>query len=272
MKITELEGPFGVEISNIDVRKITQDQLQQLQQEQNKHGVIFIRDQNLSCEEHIDFANQWGEIVVNRFFEPVPDYPQIAQVRKEPKHNRVIGEDWHTDHSYDQEPARGSILYAREVPSQGGGTLFANTYLAYEALSDGLKETLSSLKALHSSRHTFGYDAYDENEERFQNPDQALQDSIHPVVITHPESGRKSLYVNPDFTVQIVGWTQQESEPLLQYLYQHVQKPEFVNRFNWREGSIAFWDNRATWHRAENDYPTERRLMHRITLKGGPLH
>ncbi|MEM7193640.1 MAG: TauD/TfdA family dioxygenase [Pseudomonadota bacterium] len=271
MKITPLNAPFGVEFSDFDVREMTDEDMAIVQTEQNKHGVIFFRDQNLTPDEHIRFAKRWGEIVINRFFERVPGYEEIAQVRKEPQHERVVGEDWHTDHSYDEAPARGSILYAREVPSSGGDTLFANMYLAYEALSDGLKDTLAGLKAWHSSRHVFSKEAIDatrSNEDRFQNHGQAVQDSLHPVVITHPLSGRKSLYVNPDFTRQFDGWTLEESRPLLEYLYNHVQQDQFIARFKWRTDSIAFWDNRATWHQAQNDYPNQRRLMHRITLEG----
>lgn len=274
MKMHRSEHVFGVEFDDVDVTQITDEELDLARQAQKDHGVVFFRDQELTCEQHIEFANRWGDIVINRFFERVEGYPSIAQVRKEPKHKTVVGEKWHTDHSYDEIPAKGSILYAKQVPKQGGDTLFASMYLAYDALSDGLKTALSNLKALHSSRRTFGKKAVkadDPNEDRFQNSNLAIQDSVHPVIITHPESGKKALYVNPNFTVKFEGWTEQESAPLLNYLYQHAIRPEFVMRFKWRKGSIAFWDNRATWHQAQNDYPTETRLMHRITIEGAPL-
>jgi taurine dioxygenase len=168
----------------------------------------------------------------------------------------------------------GSILLAREAPDHGGDTMFASMYLAYEALSDGLKRTLEGLRAVHSSRHVFGDKApYHQNDlkGRLANSELAMQDAVHPVVIRHPDTGRKALYVNRNFTVQFEGWTVEESQPLLQYLYQHGTRPEFTCRFRWREGSIAFWDNRATWHHAINDYHGQRRLMHRITVEGAKL-
>jgi taurine dioxygenase len=168
-----------------------------------RYGVIFFRDQDLSPEQHIAFAKRWGEIEINRFFRPVEGYPMIAEVRKEPEQKQNIGSTWHTDHSYDQAPAMGSILYAREVPEVGGDTLFANMCLAYETFSEGLKETLAGLRAWHSSRHVFGHggSARDlQRDARIGNPELATQDALHPVVIRHPTTGRKALYVNASFT------------------------------------------------------------------------
>jgi taurine dioxygenase len=240
-----------------------------------RFGVLFFRDQTLTPEQHVAFAEQVGRIDVNRFFENVEGYPMIAQVRKEPEQKSNIGSGWHTDHSYDLAPALGSILYAREVPAIGGDTVFASMYAAYDALSDGLKRTLDGLDALHSSVHVFGEGrtrAWGDLQGRLRNTGSATQEAVHPVVITHPISGRKALYVNPDFTVRIDGWTDAESRGLLSCLYEHASKPEFQYRFQWRQGSIAFWDNRATWHYALNDYPGSRRLMHRITVAGVELH
>jgi taurine dioxygenase len=239
-----------------------------------RHGVVFFRDQKLTPEQHVAFAQRFGTINVNRFFKAVDGYPMVAEVRKEPDQVGNIGGGWHTDHSYDQVPAMGSILYAREVPETGGDTLFASMYAAYDALSDGLKETLERLRAVHSSRHVFGVEAYagrGDLKGRYLNPEAATQDAVHPVVVRHPGSGRKALYVNAAFTVRILGWTDEESRPLLQYLYQHAARPEFTYRFQWREGSLAFWDNRCTWHYALNDYHGHRRLMHRITVEGVAL-
>jgi taurine dioxygenase len=239
-----------------------------------QHGVVFFRDQKLTPEQHAAFAQRFGAINVNRFFKTVDGYPMIAEVRKEPDQVGNIGGGWHTDHSYDQVPAMGSILYAREVPETGGDTLFASMYAAYDALSDGLKQTLERLQAVHSSRHVFGVEAYagrGDLKGRYLNPEAATQDAVHPVVVRHPGSGRKALYVNSAFTVRFVGWTDEESRPLLQHLYQHAARPEFTYRFQWRAGSLAFWDNRCTWHYALNDYHGHRRLMHRITVEGVAL-
>lgn len=272
MKIIPCDGPFGVEIHDLDLTLVTDDELEACNEAQREHGVIFFRNQTMDCEDHIALAKRFGEIIINRFFETVQDFPQIALVRKEPDHSTVVGEDWHTDHSYDQEPARGSILYAREVPDSGGDTQFVNMHQAYESLSKGLKKCLGNLNAVHSSRHVFGMASVAGKDGRFQNSGKAVQDSVHPIVITHPESGKKVLYINPDFTTHIEGWSAEESGPLLNYLYQHAVQEENILQFRWRPDTIAFWDNRATWHRALNNYPGQRRVMHRITLAGCALH
>jgi taurine dioxygenase len=267
-------GAVGAEILGIDLsRGLDDSAVDELRTAFNKYGVIFFRDQTISPEQHIAFAERFGTININRFFRAAPGYPQIAEVRKEPNQKTNIGGGWHTDHSYDQIPALGSILLAREVPQRGGDTLFASMSLAYDALSDGLKGTLEQLRALHSSRHVFGAASQyvKDSGDRLGNTDKATQDACHPVIIRHPETGRKTLYVNPAFTLRFEGWTVEESKPLLDFLYAHASRPEFQTRFVWREDSIAFWDNRATWHFAVNDYHDERRLMHRITLEGVPL-
>lgn len=267
-------GALGAEILGVDLAKpLSQAETDEIRGALNEYGVIFFRDQKITPEQHVAFAGRFAPINVNRFFKAMPGHPQIAEVRKEPEQKRNIGGGWHTDHSYDQIPALGSILLAREVPPRGGDTMFASMNLAYEALSDGLKQTLEGLRAVHSSRHVFGAEAAYAKDTvgRIGNAELATQDAVHPVVIRHPETGRKTLYVNPGFTTHFEGWTAQESEPLLDYLYAHASRPEFQTRFQWREGSIAFWDNRATWHFAINDYQGERRLMHRITLDGVPI-
>ena len=241
-----------------------------------EHGVLFFRDQNISPEAHMTFAEKFAPINVNRFIAHVDGYPKITQVLKEPDQKKNIGGGWHTDHTYDTEPAMGSILLARETPKHGGDTIYANTCRAYETLSDSFRKTLDGLKATHSSRHVFGPQARyvqkgEDTAGRLGNNEAATQDSVHPLVITHPISGKKSIYVNPGFTTGIEGWNDAEAEPFLKILYDHIAKPEHTYRFQWAPGSIAFWDNRATWHYAVNDYHGERRLMHRITIEGEAL-
>ena len=275
ISIDPLSTALGAEIGGVDLRApLPEPALAELCHAFGEYGVIFFRDQSLTPEQHLTFARRFGGIDVNRFFTTVPGYPEIAEVRKEPEQRRNIGNGWHTDHSYDLTPAMGSMLYAREVPTTGGDTLFASMYAAYDALSDGLKATLEGLSALHSSRHVFGAEADARRGDltgRIGNPELATQDAIHPVVIRHPETGGKALYVNPGFTLRFDGWTDEESRPLLDYLYRHAVRPEFTIRFHWREGSLAFWDNRSTWHFAVNDYHGERRLLHRVTIAGVPL-
>ncbi len=268
---------LGAEIGGVDIAAGVDDaQFAELRRAFAEYGVIFLRDQQITPQQHIEFARRWGEINVNRFFRAVDDYPLIAEVRKEAHQKANIGSSWHTDHSYDQIPAMGSLLYAREVPEVGGDTLFASMYAAYDALSDGFKALLSTLRALHSSRHAFGEGAYigadlDDVGGRLGNTEAATQDAIHPVIIRHPLSGRPALYVNGDFTLRFDGWSEAESRPLLDYLYAHASRAEFTCRFRWRAGSMAIWDNRATHHCALNDYQGLRRLMHRITIEGVPL-
>jgi taurine dioxygenase len=264
----------GAEVLGVDLSQpLTEGETAELRGALDDYGVIFFRDQDITPEQHVAFAERFASINVNRFFKAVDGHPQIAEVRKEPEQKTNIGGGWHTDHSYDQVPALGSILLAREVPPMGGDTMFANMHHAYEALSDGLKQTLEGLRAVHSSRHVFSATAQYARDVagRIGNSELATQDAVHPVVIRHPETDRKTLYVNRGFTLRFEGWTEAESKPLLDYLYAHAAQPQFHMRFQWRKGSIAFWDNRATWHFAINDYHGERRLMHRITLEGVPL-
>jgi alpha-ketoglutarate-dependent taurine dioxygenase len=276
IRVEPLSNALGAEIAGVDLREPVADTVfAEIRRAFGHYGVVFFRDQRLSPEQHVAFAERFAPIDINRFFASVPGYPMIAEVRKEPEQTRNIGGGWHTDHSYDRVPALGSMLYAREVPKTGGDTMFASMYAAYEGLSDGLKATLDGLRACHSSRHVFGAEAHARRGDlkgRIGNPELATQDAVHPVVIRHPETGRKALYVNPGFTLRFEGWTEEESRPLLAYLYSQATRPEFTCRFHWREGSLALWDNRSTWHFALNDYQGERRLLHRITIAGSPLH
>lgn len=268
----------GAEVHGVDLSgELSNAQFSEICQVFQEYGVIFFRDQDLSPDQHLAFARRFGAINVNRFFTPVDGHPEIAEVLKEADQKKNIGAVWHTDHSYDQIPALGSALYAREVPPLGGDTMFASMGAAFDALSDALKDTLRSLRAVHSSRHVFGPARYeaaagtDEVTSRYRNPDLATQDAVHPVIIHHPDSGREILYVNATFTVRFEGWTEEESAPLLSFLYAHGARPEFACRFRWRKGSLALWDNRATWHMALNDYHGHRRYMHRITIDGVAL-
>ena len=274
MEIRPISDALGAEILGVDFAAgVGDDAFEAIRGAFHEHGVIVVRDQDLTPEQHLAAARRFGAINVNRFFAAVEGHPEVAEVRKEPHERLNIGAQWHTDHSYDEAPALGSMLYALEVPTAGGDTLFANLNLAYEALSAGMKRTLSGLEAVHSSRQVFGPGRIADPDLRshFRNPEQAVQDAVHPVVVRHPATGRRVLYVNPSFTVRFEGWTKEESEPLLDYLYAHAVRPEFTCRVQWRKGSLGLWDNRATWHMALNDYQGHRRLMHRVTIEGVAL-
>ncbi|MDP4912120.1 MAG: TauD/TfdA family dioxygenase [Pseudomonadales bacterium] len=276
LRITALTGT-GAEVSGVDVRRLDQQQFDDIRQAFADYGLLFFRDQQLTETEHLALAERFGQVNVNRFFAAHAQYPQIALVGKEPDQVNNIGGGWHTDHSYDQAPALGSILVARQLPPSGGDTWFTSMYKAYEGLSAGLQQTLLGLRAVHSARHVFGsqggYQQTEDATSRIKNPAAAdgLVDPIHPVVITHPLSGKRALYVNPAFTLHFEGWTADESKPLLDYLYAAASQEAYITRFSWQPGAIAFWDNRATWHFAQNDYQGQARMMHRVTIEGCEL-
>ena len=273
-------GRVGAEILGIDLAHSDDDALAVVRAVFAEHGVVFFRDQTLSEEDHIAFARRIGPININRFFAAHPRFPEIALVVKEPHQKDNIGGGWHTDHSYDVVPALGSILVARELPEAGGSTSFASMYAAYEGLPGALREQLDNVEAVHSARHVFGSKtgayaaATDAGGDRIGNAAAAdvLEDVIHPVIITHPLSSKRALYVNPAFTTRIVGLSDEASRALLEEVYAHCMNPAFHSTFEWQPGSVALWDNRATWHLAHNDYHGQRREMHRITIEGEPLH
>ncbi|MEJ1970233.1 MAG: TauD/TfdA family dioxygenase [Rhizomicrobium sp.] len=272
IEVRRYPGGCGAEVLGVDLRDISDAQMSAIRAAYAEHGVIFFRDQSLTEDEHIAFAERWGVIDINKFFPHIDGYPQIAAVAKEKEQKTNIGGGWHTDHSYDQIPAMGSILVARVLPPAGGDTMFADMYAAYETLDDETKAAIDGLKAVHSNAHVFGSKAYYTNHERSQFAnDDAVGAAVHPVAITHPLSGRKALYVNPGFTIRFEDMSPEESRPLLHKLFAHALQPRFHSRFVWRPGSIAFWDNRATWHYALNDYQGEERIMHRITVAGVAL-
>ncbi|OED36945.1 taurine dioxygenase [Chromatiales bacterium (ex Bugula neritina AB1)] len=275
IEVTAAHGA-GAYIAGVDLNTLNKTDIDTLRKSLGDYGVLFFRDQAITCENHIRLAEQFGRININRFFTALPDYPQIAQVLKEPDQTQNIGELWHTDHSYDQIPALGSILVARELPQSGGDTLFISMIAAYNGLDASMRKHLQGLTATHSSRHVFGTKALKRHSQddlggRFKNADAATQDSIHPVIIRHPISGAQAIYVNPQFTLHINNLPADESNSLLIELYEHCKQEAYQHRFEWKPGSVAFWDNRATWHQALNDYQGERRLMHRITIEGQPL-
>ncbi|MCA9573835.1 MAG: TauD/TfdA family dioxygenase [Polyangiales bacterium] len=268
----------GVEVWGVDLRTMDDDVFQRVNALFRRHGLVFFRDQQLGEHDHISLARRFGTINVNRFFVPNPRYPEIAMVVKEPDQRANIGGGWHTDHSYDEEPALGSILVARELPESGGDTWFVNMADAFDRLPDALKRKLRTMNAVHSSKHIFGTRGawlrrLVGSQDQVKNPElaDAMDDVVHPVVVRHPLSGREVLYVNPGFTIRFEHHTVLGSMPLLGYLYAEATRSRHVAKFAWEPGSVALWDNRATWHYAKNDYAGQRRVMHRITIDGCAL-
>jgi taurine dioxygenase len=276
--IRPLSAAVGAEIHGVDLRQPMEERTyRDIRAALNEHGVIFFREQDITPAQHVAFAARFGKPHIDDVSSGGhPDgFPEILFITKEADQTRNIGGNWHSDHSFDEIPPLGAVLVARELPPFGGDTLFASMYNAYDTLSDGLKKTLEGLRAVHRKARAYqslpteravSDAARAEINKKFAN-----LEITHPVVPRHPESGRKVLYVNPTYTVRFEGWTEAESAPLLQYLYAHATKPENVCRFQWREGSIAFWDNRSSWHYAVNDYHGARRMMHRITVEGMPF-
>lgn len=268
----------GIEIRGIDVRSADDDAFAEILDLFHHHGLVFLRDQSLSAADHIALARRIGTINVNRFFVKHPEHPEIALVTKEADQRLNIGGFWHTDHSYDAEPALGSVLVARELPESGGDTKFLSTYDAFESLPPKLQDRLRTMRAVHSAKHAFGTTSSRirqriDPQARTENTQVAddLGVVVHPAVIRHPLSGREALFVNPSFTIGFEGWSTLRSAPLLAEIYARVLRSGGVARFRWEPGSVAIWDNRATWHNAKNDYRGQRREMHRITLDGCPL-
>jgi taurine dioxygenase len=274
ISVERIAGALGAVVSGIDLAEPLEDEtIGDIRKALLEHQVIFFHDQRLTPEQHLAFGARFGELQVHEFVEGSALDPRIIEVRKEPEDTRNFGGGWHTDVSYLERPALGSVLYAREVPSHGGDTMFASQYLAYETLSDGMKAMLEEMTALHSARRPYGLDAAQRHANGASSMKYLLSEAAHgevehPVIRTHAETGRKSLYVNATFTVRFKDMTEEESAPLLNYLWQHAVRPEFTCRFRWRQNSVAFWDNRCVLHNAINDYHGERRLMHRVTIEG----
>ena len=268
--VEPVAGALGAEISGVDLAApLGDDTIAAIRRAWLDHGVLFFRDQELPPAAFLAFARRFGEPIEYPFVKGLPEAPEIIPVLKQADERVNFGGIWHSDTAYLDIPPMASMLIAREVPPAGGDTLFASMYLAYETLSDGMKRLLDGLRGINSSASA---DVSKTREDRMKDSARAdaRQEYVatHPIVRTHPETGRKALYVNVAHTVGIEGFTREESAPILSYLYQHQIKPELTCRFRWRPRSIAFWDNRCVQHNAVNDYQGHRRLMHRITLAG----
>lgn len=272
--VSPVSGALGAEIDGIDLSQpLSEQQIADIRAALLEHLVIFFRNQDITPADHLRFASYFSEPEDYPMITGLADFPKIVPVVKLP-HERVnFGGLWHSDTAYTDIPPMGAVLVARELPPFGGDTLFANMYLAYEQLSDGLKRLLSGLRAVNSSAKA---EVTATREDRLATDAKLVPGEeligVHPVVRTHPETGRKLLYVNYGHTVRFEDMTEQESKPLLDYLFAHLCRPEFTCRFRWEPGSIAFWDNRAVQHNPINDYHGHKRVMHRISLRGSRPH
>ena len=269
-EIRRSAGNIGAEILGIDLSQdLPEETVAALRKAWLEHLVLFFRDQELPPERFLAFARRFGESQPYPFVKGIEGFPDIITVAKLENETVNFGGVWHSDTTYLERPPMASMLVAREIPPQGGDTIFANQYAAYEALSPGLRKTLDGLVGVSNSAKA---DVTRTREDRLKSDGtaKARENLIarHPVVRTHPETGRKALFVSTAHTTHFDGWTEAESRPLLEYLHAHQVKPEFCCRFVWQVGSVAFWDNRSAMHYPVNDYHGYRRIMHRITLAG----
>ncbi len=272
IEVRPLAGALGAEVFGVDLRRaLPQEVIAEIRRAHLEYLVIFFRDQHISDDELARFGRCFGELAPLPPHRQVPGkFPELLIIDKQPSDKLVFGWEWHSDTTHLEVPSLGSVLLGKIIPPVGGDTLFANQYLAYDTLSEGMKRALSTLRARHSNGRilmTLERDAVLPSGEA-ETQKYATAWAMHPVVRTHPETDRKALFVNEIHTERFDEMTYEESQPLLQFLYRHSTRPEFTCRFRWQEGSIAFWDNRCCQHLALNDYPGQRRLMHRVQIKG----
>lgn len=263
--VKRLTPVIGAEIDGVDLRgPLGPEVVEELRQALADNLVIFFRDQAITPEQHVAFGRLWGDLHAHPAAPNEPAHPELMIIAADENSVRANGEGWHTDVSCDPEPPMGSILHIVECPPEGGDTLFANMYAAYDALSDRMKAHLDGLEAVHDGEHV--YRGLYANLGVHDKP--SYPKARHPIVRTHPWTGRKCLYVNQGFTTHILGVPREESQALLAYLYAHMAQPLFQCRFRWSPNAIAFWDNRCAQHQAMWDYWPHRRFAHRVTVKG----
>jgi taurine dioxygenase len=275
VRIEPMAGLIGAELHGVDLREPLDEQtFAAVHQALLDHHVIFFRDQAITPAQQVAFGRRFGELHIHPYIPNLPEQPEVIQLRSKedgPGDMAYQSNTWHTDLTYEAEPPKASILRALKVPDAGGDTLWLNLCAAYEALSPPLREFVTGLTAVHNIVNSMPEDFLDQawaagQLERMRKTSPAVE---HPVVRTHPETGRRCLFVNRNFTSHLKGFTRRESDGLLALLLEHIEQPEFQVRFRWRTNSIAMWDNRCTQHRALVDYRSQR-IMHRVTVAGGP--
>jgi taurine dioxygenase len=276
LDVHKIAGSLGAEVRGVDLAQDVSDEvLAEIRAALLDNLVIAIRDQDITPAQQLAFARRWGEIHLHPFMQGMADYPEILAVIKRPADKKNFGGSWHTDQMFSPSPAMGTMLYAKEVPSAGGDTLFTNQYLAYESLSDAMKQIAGQLRTVCVGDNFKAADGmsrkqrYDRqmSEMKVKDPGDVVTTSIHPLVRTHPETGRKSIYIG-GHVQNFEGMTDEESQPLMDFFMRQSIRPEHTFRLRWQTGTLTFWDNRCTQHFAINDYPAETRIMHRITIRG----
>jgi taurine dioxygenase len=276
LKVERESGAAGAYVTGLDLsRALEEEQVAALKRALADHLVVALPDQQMSLHDLERLTDQLGGRDVTPFVTPLSDRPHVIRILKEPHERLNFANAWHTDLSYLPEPPNYTLLYCLEAPAVGGDTIWANQYMAYETLSPGLRETLLSLDAVHSAGMAYGDGGYLDGVKHLMSTpiapsSEARREQTHPAVISHPDTGKPALYVNPVYTTRIAGWSGAESQGLLQHLYRHAVNENFTWRLRWAKGMLAIWDNRSTQHFAVNDYHGHRREMVRTSVKGAP--
>ena len=274
IEVRPIAGALGAEIHGVDLSEPLGNQTwDEIHRAWLQNNVIFFRDQKLTPQQYLSFAKRWGGIHLHPYMKGLDDIPEIFEIIKKEDDTQNFGGRWHTDQMFCPDPAKATMLYALEVPAAGGDTMFSNLYRAYDSLSDGMKAMLADMKTFNVGDRKYGGLSRAERYAKGGSmagkvaPPKEDINSEHPLIRTHPETGRKALYIG-SHTERFTGMTKEESQPLMDYLMEQAHRPEVTCRFRWEVGSLAIWDNRCSQHNAVNDYHGQRRRMHRITIKG----
>lgn len=277
LHIEPLTGMMGAEISGVTLdADMDEVIIGQIRDALFTYGAIGFRDQSWSRDEQITFSRRFGELEVHPIVKGLTGHDEIIKMHKPAGVAATFGVGWHTDNTFFEKPSLGSIVFAEIVPPVGGDTLFANQQAAYDALSPGMKKMLDGMTAIHTASDAYTSETALEKYEctgpiSYRHSDCIKANVEHPVVIRHPVTGRKALFVNPMFTVAFKGMSREESKPILDYLFRHAIREDFQCRFRWKPGSVAMWDNRIVMHAALNDYQNHERLLYRTTVNGEKL-
>lgn len=277
LSIHPLTGSCGAVLSGVDLNSLSDGAFTAIHDALMQFGVIFFHDQDLSFEQQIAFGKRFGPLEVHPIVDGMQEHAELTKVLKPAGQSASFGTGWHSDNSFQACPSLGSILYGKIIPPFGGDTLFANQIAAYERLPDEMKRKLDGLHAVHSASEAYTVEGTKEKFEKktpitYSWDDSIMDEVLHPVVRTHPITGKKALFVNAMFTLRIADVPQEESRELLDFLFDHATRPEFCCRFRWRENALAIWDNRSVQHYAVDDYQDYERLMYRVTIEGDRPH
>ncbi|MBL4906802.1 MAG: TauD/TfdA family dioxygenase [Sneathiella sp.] len=273
--VEPITGTIGAEIGDVDLTRLDAETVAEIRAAFLEHCVVFFRDQPLEIPQLKEFAGHFGPFGIEPYVKTMEDHPEVIAVVKEADEVNAInfGGHWHSDWSLQENPPLATILHGTDIPPYGGDTLFANSYLAYETLSDGMKAIVDPLIAIHSARKPYGtgkslLGSKERRSMTILHSEEAHAEMEHPLVRIHPETGKKLLYINPVYTVRLKGMSEKDSSEILDKLFRHSINEIFTCRFRWRKNSVAMWDNRCVMHLALNDYDGHRREMHRVTIAG----